>query len=77
MKGKAINVLLSSILSFLGIALLLQLKGVPEEGTHFPGFLIYALLLCSVFLFIRAFLPKLKTNMSSFSEKYALHHGAS
>ena len=38
MKEKAINILLSSILSLLSITLLIQLKGVPKEGTHFPGF---------------------------------------
>ena len=60
MKGKAINILWSSILTLLSITLLIQLKGVPKEGTLFPSFLIYALLLCSVLLFIRAFLPKFK-----------------
>jgi len=60
MKGKVINILLSSIFSLLSIILLFQLKGVPKEGTPFPSFLIYTLLLCSALLFVRAFLPKFK-----------------
>ena len=40
MKGKAINIIWSSILTLLSITLLLQLKGVPKVGATLLAFYI-------------------------------------
>ena len=60
MSTRNINILTAICISMLSIILLGQLKGIPREGTIFPSFLLYGLIVCSALMVIRSLLPGFK-----------------
>jgi hypothetical protein len=60
MTTRRTDILTAVFFIILSLILLHQLKGVPREGSIFPSFLLYALILCCALAFIRTLIPGFK-----------------